>query len=289
MKHPYITRLATTILLLTVGYSFSFADVIVKKDTVTGIVIGKKKEPIPGAKVEIVGQPYSTYTDFDGRFNIKCEPGAKKVQVSYPKMRDVKKKIAPDMTVQIGRSWRQVPEKYQWFVGANIGVGVMTTDLDERYGWDATYISPNISLMAGRLKAVGWYLKYFLSPSVKPASTDYWNIYYPSPEDPEEFLAAEGYDASESRGYSTGLILGGIVRLGCPLHLYLGGGFSYNNITNIPIPLDHHYGWQIDMGLLFRIKDNFGINWSWNLGADRDWDINAGTVTSLGVSYFFNK
>ena len=284
MKRNSLLICVVSVLVLTCFSNSAFADVIQQKDTVTGIVIDKKKQPLPGAKVEIMGQPYSAYTDFDGRFNIKCEPGAKKVRVTYPKLKAAKKKIKPDMTVQIGRSWKQVPEHYQWFVGANIGVGMTSTELyyePARFGWYADYAGPNISIMAGRVKAVGWYLKYFISPYVKPSYTE---VYFESEPIP-------GFNLYDSKAYNTGLLLGGIVRLGCPLHLYLGGGFAYCNINNINLSVHYqHYGWQIDMGLLFRIKENFGINWSWNLGQnDGNGDISLGTFSCLGVSYFFNK
>ena len=112
MIHYNIKLLAAIIIAIILFSSEAKADVIAAKDTVYGTVIGKNKEPLPGAKVEIVGQSVSAYTDIDGRFNIKCEPGAKKVLVSYPKARNIKKKITPDMTVQIGRTWRQAPEHY---------------------------------------------------------------------------------------------------------------------------------------------------------------------------------
>lgn len=291
MKKKYLLRFAIVLLTLVFLPEPTFADVIQQKDTVTGLVIGKNKEPLPGAKVEIVGQSYSAFTDIDGRFNIKCEPGAKKVLVSYPKARAIKKKISPDMTVQIGRTWRQVPEKYQWFVGANIGYGITCADFKLRSTliespdnsfdsyWENQYftddfISPTISVMAGRVKVVGWYVKAFVNPSVGQAwYEDSW----------------DGYEKYDARCSNAGMILGGMVRLGCPLHLYLGGGFSHANISGLPNAQYSHYAWQFDMGLLFRIKDNFGINWSLNVGESKNADIFYASYTNIGFCYFFNK
>lgn len=289
MKKKYLLRFAVILLTLVFFSEPTLADVIQQKDTVTGLVIGKNKEPLPGAKVEIVGQPYSAFTDLDGRFNIKCEPGAKRVLVTYPKAKAIKKKISPDMTVQIGRTWRQVPEKYQWFVGANIGYGITAADFllerqlisspdnsfdpywENRYFTD-DFISPTISVMAGRVKVVGWYLKAFVNPSVETAWYE-WN------EDGK----------ANARCSNAGLILGGMVRLGCPLHLYLGGGFSHANISGLPTTKYAHYAWQYDLGLLFRIKDNFGINWSLNVGESKNSDFFYGSYTNIGFCYFFNK
>lgn len=271
----FFPSLLTAIILCCILFPIqSKADVIAAKDTVTGTVIDKKKNPIPGAKVEIVGQPYFAFTDFDGRFNIKCYPGAKKVLVTYPKLKAAKKKITPDMTVQIGRSWKQVPEHYQWFVGANIGVSLTSTGIEKINNssyYDADFVSPTISLMAGRVKAVGWYVKTFVNPSVRPMND--WS------------------DIPDNRCSNYGVILGGMVRLGCPLHLYLGGGFVRTSFSNLK-KTEYDYsntGWQIDMGLLFRIKDNFGINWSLNMGTSNIYNYFYGSFTNLGVCYFFNK
>ncbi len=280
MKKKYLLRFAIVLLTLVFLPEPTFADVIQQKDTVTGLVIGKDKEPIPGAKVEIVDQPYSAFTDIDGRFNIKCEPGAKKVLVIYPKAKPIKKKISPDMTVQIGRTWRQAPENYQWFVGANIGIGWTVTDIylplippngeyfDPYY--DDGFVAPTISIMAGRVKTVGWYVKVFSTPSARGVDYDY-------------------YEIPNNHCHNMGAILGGMVRLGCPLHFYLGGGFSYTKFTEIPSSYYHRHGWQMDMGLLFRIKDHFGINTSLNLGTTTNNDYAFGSFLNLGVSYFFNK
>lgn len=285
MRKTCLLRIVLFFLIATFFGNQAVADVIQKKDTVTGLVIDRKKQPLPGAKVEIVDQPYSAFTDLDGRFNIKCEPGAKKVLVTYPKTRAIKKKIQPDMTVQVGRTWRQVPERYQWFVGANIGIGMTFPDIilqrtwveDEYYGsyydedyYGADFYSPTISVMAGRVKVVGWYVKAFVNPAVKASWYD--ENRYPN-----------------NRCSNLGMIVGGMVRLGCPLHLYLGGGFTHTNFSEISNKYYNNIAWQFDMGLLFRIKDNFGINWSMNVGESKDLDCFYASYTNLGFCYFFNN
>ena len=233
----------------------SKADVIATKDTVTGTVIDKKKNPIPGAKVEIVGQPYSAFTDLDGRFNIKCEQGAKKVLVSYPKVKNVKMKISPDMTVQIGRSWKQVPERYQWFVGAGVGIGYI-------YGGE-DHFSTDISVMVGRVKAIGWYVRtHYIKESTR--------------------MVSDGYYKYAEQGSSMGGTFGGMVRLGCPLHLLVGIGYESTSLSN-----ERGGGYLLEGGFLFRIKDNFGINLIANSGDSKITENY--TSFSLGFNYFFNK
>ena len=293
MRHLDLKLLVAFVIFLSAFPSFSRADVITPKDTVTGTVIGKNKEPIPGAKVEIVGQPYSVFTDIDGHFNIKCEPGAKKVSVSYPKVPTVKKKISPDMTVRLGRSWKQVPENYQTFFGVNVGVGYTYTELylpdysnsvlsgpsypsyNDKYWYEEDFYAPSLSFMVGRVKAVGWYFKGFY---IFPSKGKY-------------------YDFS-NKAKSAGGILGFMVRLGCPLHLYLGGGFGYTDLGdfweleslyNTSLDLYNLWSWQLDMGLLFRIKENYGINLSMNLGTAKRGDVGPASFLNLGFVYFLNK
>ncbi|MDE6696128.1 MAG: carboxypeptidase-like regulatory domain-containing protein [Muribaculaceae bacterium] len=282
MRKACLLRIVSFLLIAGFFGDQALADVIQKKDTVTGTVIDRKKQPLPGAKVEILGQSYSAFTDIDGRFNIKCEPGAKKVLVTYPKARAIKKKIQPDMTVQVGRTWRQVPERYQWFVGANIGIGMTFPDIyfprtpeEDGNDWDyyrnhydVDFYSPTISVMAGRVKVVGWYVKAFVNPAIESST---------------------GYDYTNSRCSNLGMIVGGMVRLGCPLHLYLGGGFTHTNFSEIPQDYYHKTAYQFDMGLLFRIKDNFGINWSMNVGESKNSDYFYASYTNIGFCYFFNK
>lgn len=274
MNNNVSFRLSVIWLFLAFFVMPAHADVIQQKDTVTGIVIDKDKQPLPGVKIEVIGQPYSAFTDLDGRFNIKCEPGAKKVLVTYPKTKPLKKKIAPEMIVQVGRNWRQVPDHFQWFVGANIGIGLTGTDFNYtytdldgnyRHEYNDGFLAPTISVMAGMVKVVGWYVKAFASPSVKGIDLE----------------------IPDNHHYNMGAILGGMVRLGCPLHLYLGGGFAYSDFTEIPNYLINHYNWQVDMGLLYRIKDHLGFNMSINFGTNIRYNYINASFLNYGVSYFF--
>lgn len=275
MRYSHIILFTALLIILLIFPIASHADVIGPKDTVTGIVIGRDRQPVPGAKVKIVGQSYSTFTDLDGRFNIKCDPGARKVLVSYPKAHDITKAIAPDMTVHIGRTWRDAPENYQWFLGGSIGVGFTNTYFD-KYDYstgipnhllsrDDYYTAPNISIMGGRVKKLGWYAKYMLSCPVKAESN------------------------SEHKAHSMAAIAGGMFRLWCPLHLYIGAGVGYTYLHQTPQHLYPHFSWQVEEGLMFRIKDNYGIDLSMNIGATKNADITFMSTWNLGFIYFFDK
>lgn len=281
MKRNFYIAILFTILASTFCSLQAAADVILKNDTVYGIVVGKDGKPLPGAKVEIEGQSVSTFTDLDGRFNVRCEPGAKNIRVSYPKVPNVKTRIKPDMTVKMGRTWRDAPDHYQWFIGANFGYSLTNLMFDNLGNASHTYdihestSSLSISLMGGRVKNVGWYVKAFanLPAEAYDYSYDpYTNNHY-----------AEYVDTNTFGG-----ILGGMVRMGCPLHFCLGVGVATTNISNIPTYY-RHLNWQLDFGFLFRIKNHFGVNLSVNVGIDKDVNYIAGSYGNLGISYFFNK
>lgn len=277
MRHLNLKLLTALSIFFSACPMLSHADVITAKDTVTGTVIGKDKEPLPGAKVEIIGQPYSTYTDIDGRFNIKCEQGAKKVRVSYPKARDVKQKISPDMTVRIGRNWREDPENYQWFVDANIGIGITRTKFNRNSfdisSWDGLYYpdfdtyekrfkAPSVSIMAGRVKAYGWYVRGFVT---LPNQVD---------------------DNKSEKATTAGATAGVIFRLKCPLHLYYGLGFGYTDLSKTSRAVYNEWSIQFDMGLLYRFKDNLGISLGMSAGTSKDSEIITGSFLNLGLAYF---
>lgn len=261
---------AFVLLAMTVSF-FSFsalADVIPDSGTATGLVVDKNNKPLPGAKVEIVGQSASCYTDLDGRFNLKCEPGAKELLVTYPKCPDVKKRIKPDMTIRIGRTWRDDPEYYQWFVGATCGIGA-TSVFGDLHG---TTVAPTISLMGGRAKDVGWYAKTFLTPRAY-------------------------FSESQSSTSTFGGILGGMVRMGSPSYLCMGLGFASTDISHriqsegiyLSTHQYHKMNWQIDFGFLSKVSEHIAINCSFNVGINNDFNYVAGSYYNIGVCYFFNK
>lgn len=271
MKHLNIKLLAAIIFSLILLPTHSKADVIPSTETVYGTVVDKNNNPLPGAKVEIIGQSVSAYTDLDGHFNIKCKSGAKNILVSYPKAPDVKTRIRPDMTIRIGRTWRDAPEQYQWFVGANCGIGVTYlfvnniphANNNKLFDAHGSVTGVTISLMGGRVKDVGWYAKVFRTPQMSYSYGAYT--------------------------YNEGGILGGMVRMGCPLHFCLGFGVGKTQLKDIPSFKYEKLNWQIDFGFLYRIKDHFGINLSFNAGLPKNLNYVAVSYANLGVSYFFNR
>lgn len=273
MKTKGLLKFVALTVMLSFFCATAKADVIVQKDTVSGLVIDKKKQPLPGAKVEVVGQPYSTYTDLDGKFLIKCDPGAKKVLVTYPRTDPAKKKIKPDMTIKMGGSWSAAPQSYQWFVGAAIGLGMSATNLDETSGLNYDqdgFVSPSFSVMVGRMKNIGWYAKYFVQPfSIR--------------------INGDDTDFPDGRCFNNGVIVGGLFRLNRGLHAYLGAGFEYTKFDHIPDNYYGRYGWEAEIGFLQRYGDHWGFNFGVSCGMDKGFNYISASFLNLGVSYFFNK
>ena len=69
------------------------------QNVVTGTVVDRDGNPIPGAKVEIIGSTESTITELDGTFSIATESPAEKVRVLYGGMQTKVKKVKPDMVI----------------------------------------------------------------------------------------------------------------------------------------------------------------------------------------------
>lgn len=259
MKRHFIACLAIFAMTAApcVETALAQSPTVAVKDTVSGIVIDRKKTPLPGAKVEIVGESTSAFTDLDGRFILRHDPSSKKIKVTYPKMKEVTKKIKPeDMTIQIGNTWRNVPESYQWFVGLDFGYSNTSVDYFSDYmGYyapDDEYSAAQFDFYVGRVKAVGWYAKYSLSHITNKISAN-------------KFL------------------LGGMVRLGCPLHYKLGFGYNYTSIKLAP---DYEKSaFCMESGLMFRIK-NWAIDYTVNFGWNDDY---FNSSISLGAAFFFDK
>ena len=105
----------------------------------------------------------------------------------------------------------------------------------------------------------------------------------------DSYFSYTSDDYDYYKAYSMAWILGGMVRLGCPLHLKLGAGVGYTHLYTVPSHLYPNVSWQIDLGLLFRIKDNYGIDLSMNAGATKNVDIHYASMWNFSFVYFFNK
>lgn len=183
------------------------------QNVVNGTVTDKDGNPVPGAKVEIVGSTETTISELDGTFRLEVQTQAKKVKVYYAGMQTKVQTIKPDMIVRLSKInwWNAQPEKYSWFVnlqGAFPEEGVS---------------NPAFGLMLGRVKDFGWYVKGVYSPG---KSTDGDYVSYPEESDMISYWTT-GKDKRSFYAATAGVI----VRLKCPVHVYAGAGYSNRSVA----------------------------------------------------------
>ena len=166
--------------------------------------------------------------------------------------------------------WREKPDKYRWFLGVQ-GAFVDVEDL-----------RPSFGLMAGRVKNIGWYVKGLYS--YVSSSGDQLS----SPEFSYSHWLTGDLDYSYWNATA-----GVICRLGCPIHLYVGGGYFGRSVvwktydgTNLDYSPDCISGFTADAGLMLKMKRvfvNFGM--SMNLVKTELCDFFA--ACNFGIGYFF--
>lgn len=252
------------------GLFLTAATTLVAQNAVNGTVTDKDGNPIPGVKVEVVGSNESVLTELDGTFQLNTRFPAKKVKVHYAGMQSKTQKIKPDMAIKMYNSswWREKPEKYQWFVGAQVAVPDIDKMGNMSYG-----------LMFGRVKNFGWYVKALWSPR----------------------KSCEGYGWEEDYGsdWTTGkyqisywAATGGLMyRLWSPVYLYAGAGYSDHQFAYelyggeyLEHELYEYGSLAIDLGLMVKYK-RFFLNAGIIL--NNDWHHYKDRVGSFGIGMFF--
>lgn len=221
----------------------AFIPAVSAQDVVSGTVVDKDGNPLPGVKIEIPGTPETVISDLDGTFTInRSDLSRKKLLATYAGMSPRKMKMKDGMVVKMKETnwWNRKPDKWDWFVEAIVAVpNDLGNDLNPAYG-----------LMIGRVKKFGYYVKGVTNTFGK----DYEGWYYSYGTTSVGFV-----DKMQSTYWS--VTAGGIVRLGCPLHLYVGAGYAEYNAYFKNMSGKWYrgeYGGQsnfvIDFGLMMRIK-----------------------------------
>lgn len=243
-------------IFLILGLCISFMSALHAQEIISGTVIDEKNEPVPGARVEAVGRSEFAVTDIDGIFRFEVSVPVEKVKVSYVGYKSQTRKVRPDMVVKLNKGWRSGPQEYQWFAGASYAHGLSENEYveaDSRSGF---------SLRGGYLKNWGAYANAMFGPG------DSYNRF-------------------------VGFTVGGIRRLWCPLHFFLGAGYGhtsigYQNSYNIGSYVhtienklsSNHF--VLEAGFLFRFG-KFGINAGSAIFCGDDQYV----VAQWGFSYFF--
>ena len=209
---------------------------------VQGTVTDRNGNPIPGAKVEIMGSPESVITELDGTFRLQTQYPAKKVKVYYAGMQTKVQAIEPDMVIMLSKTnwWNREPDGYGWLVGVQ---GVFP---------EKGLSHPSFGLMLGRVKKLGWYVKGVFSPG---KSTDCDYVVYPENSDQTSYWTT-GRDKRSFYAATAGIV----VRLGCPVHLYAGAGYAHRQVAweladgTYAKNTDYSYsGAALDYGLILKI------------------------------------
>lgn len=213
------------------------------QETVTGVVVDKKGNPIPGVWIEVPNSDGPTISDLDGTFTINCmNPKKQKLTASYAGMNQRKVKIKDGMRIKMKESsWRTPPSEWNTFVEAMVAIPTVKS-------YDDEICNPAYGLMVGRVKKWGYYVKGVTNFFKRH---DSWKEY--------EYAGSMLLDKQRYEYWSA--TAGGIVRLGCPLHLYLGAGFSSYQYKVRSLSGDWYDvydqsqdAFTIDFGLMFRIK-----------------------------------
>src|SRR5574344_1905197 len=233
--------------------------------TVTGKVVDRKGNPIPGAKVEIPSTNESALTELDGTFSLTTQKAPRKVNVYYVGMQSKKQKVAPDMLIKLSKTtwWNERPDKYRWFVG-----------VDGAFPQKGMK-NPSFGVMVGYVKNIGVYAHCMLHSSL---STDgEWNDYkYPSPRT----------TGNSSLSFNAATV-GVMYRCFGPIYLNFGLGYVSNNVSwetaggkNLKYNNDCYDGMGGEFGAFMRIK-HLMISGGYICG-----DTPA-TCSYLGIGYVF--
>lgn len=224
---------------------------LVAQDSVTGTVVDRKGNPVPGAKVELQGSGESVITELDGTFRIETSSFLdlkSQVQVTYVGMQPKCQRVTTDMVVKLSKTtwWNAKPEKMSWLVSAQVAFP------------ESGAKNPSFGAMLGGVKEWGWYVKGIFSSS---QSTDM-----------ESSIEELTYWTTgiEKRSYSA-FTAGVIRRLNCPIYAYLGVGYASRKVawelsdnTYAEIADYTKSGAVIDLGLMLKVRwfsINGGLMW----------------------------
>lgn len=132
------------VMILLMGTSVS----LVAQNTrvITGGVVDKYGNPLPGAKVEATAGAESTITDADGSFSIEVSRWLKSLTATYPGMKTKEKNLRSDNNEVV---FTMLKEGKGWFVNT-------------LYQYDANHKTGAFGLMGGQLGEWGWYGKFMM-------------------------------------------------------------------------------------------------------------------------------
>lgn len=182
-----------------------FGGTALAQTTYTGIVVDTKGQPMPGAKVQVKGTNESVLTNMDGTYTITTTKRHPRLTTDYAGWNPRRVSAKSDQVIKMKKTswWNAKPDHWQFFLGADVV-------LPHTHPSIIKGAAPGI--MLGAMKKHGFYVKSQFN-GISPKET-YCNCWTTGQYTDNLFT----------------LSAGAIFRLGCPLHLYLGGGGMIHDI-----------------------------------------------------------
>ena len=191
----------TIVLMLLTGLNM-----VVAQNELRGKVVDSDGKPIAGVKITDSKGENKTVSDMNGQFKFNTAEGIGRVKASYMGLADASATAKSGMVIKMGSNswWNKKPEKYQWFVGPQV---VLTSDEGH----------PSFGLMVGRVKNWGWYVRGNFNGLISDCN--------------EHYDDTPIFDGRKPIVRHWSATAGVIRRLGCPIHLYLGAGFTQRRVA----------------------------------------------------------
>ena len=246
-----------------------------KAKIVSGILLDKKNNPLPGATVQVVGGSESTTTDVDGTFAFEVPMALEKIAImqnGYEKK--VKRITSGEMVIRTRRATK-------WFINASAHLGLVHDLPGFPYLFNHHL---GLGLMFGQTKNWGWYTRVSVNENFNDS------YMYVDPD-------GDGYrdDCHYVDVVKLALAVGVTKRLSNPLYLYSGVGFEANMsngrfadkvmIGGSEYPLYGGHGCEFDLGFLIKPTSKFNINLGATLFTDFEECIGVDLNLGFGVSF----
>ena len=245
-----------------------------KAKIVSGILLDKKNNPLPGATVQVVGGSESTTTDVDGTFAFEVPMASEKIAImqnGYEKK--VKRITSGEMVIRPRKATK-------WFINASAHFGVV----EELPGFHNLFNHHlGLGLMFGQTKNWGWYTRVFVNENLN---------YSKMRVDSDGDGIGEDHRVDVAK---LALAVGVTKRLVNPLYLYAGVGFEANMsngrfadkvmIGGSEYPLYGGHGCEFDLGFLIKPTSKFNINLGATLFTDFEECIGVDLNLGFGVSF----
>ena len=231
----------TIVLMLLTGLNM-----VVAQNELRGKVVDSDGKPIAGVKITDSKGENQTVSDMNGQFKFNTAEGIGRVKASYMGLADASAKAKSGMVIKMGSNswWSKKPEKYQWLVGPQV---VLTSDEGH----------PSFGLMVGRVKNWGWYVRGNFNGLISHCDDYSYDV-----------LDNAIFDGRKPITRHWSATAGVMRRLGCPIHLYIGAGYTERRVAWEAIDgqrylyrPDSYIGPTGEAGLMVRFN-NFFVNGS---------------------------